>query len=562
MKHLFKTAAVLLFCGALLLSGCSGVNTTSMPMFTTDLVNIAVTNYMSFLTQNETAWYTDDEAKSAWCDYMLKHTNTDFTIYREGLDYLSTASEPREGLVLMDNMLQIQQLAREGTILPLDDYLADNANWQALPEEFRSAFKIDGKTYALPYSEDVVLNSGVQLRWEMAVNTVWLSQLGLEMPKTLDDLAMVGKAFAQNDMNGDGIPGNDYLLGQFYAMWNFHIMQAYGLYCDPYHIVSMGYDPELGSIVDPLYKNNAEPALTYLLQLYNDGAIDPDSSVYYNMERIDADIRNGKYGTVYIKNGGQLLQAGLGFAAENYERLTGKPYNPSNKEVLEWAAGVYELLPPLNTEYPVTYSGTQYGYVLTAATPRPKEVINRFVDLCYGFNSTSYLECNYGSDNSYVLESDGSCRVEGYVPSYGIAVGIPAQVAYPNLGGYYKNSLGDSFLPYSEKSGSGKEYGRVLAGLNQKITNYIDKYTSMNLMVEVPLYLRASGPIFEDSISTLVRRGSFEMMVSLSQGTYTVKELLEQYREDAVIYGLPDVLREANETLHLPNVQKFDVQTE
>lgn len=550
------TAAV--FALAFILTGCSsGTGSPFMPVSPTQQVSISVTNYLSFASENEYSYYYDRNAKDTWIDYMSLHNYTDFTIYNEQFTDSVTLveSDEREGLVLCNSPLEIKRLANQGKILPLDKYLADNPAWMALPEAFRNTFEIDGKIYAIPYSTGSVVESGLTLNGELAINTKWLEQLGLSMPKTLEEFENVGKQFAQNDMSGDGIVGNDYLLCFFNPLFNFHIFQAYGLYCGLPTSTTFGYDPELGCIADALFKDNAEPALAYMMRLYTEGVIDPASAAYYNFDSISKDAMAGKYGTIFMTNAAALLEAGMTYAAANYERITGKTYDPTDIEVLQWAADVFEPIPPLSTQYPLTYSDSPYGYVMTTQTAMPKEVINRFVDLCYGFNGTTYLECNFGTESAYTLKSDGTCIVPGYQPLHGIALGNTELSACPNLGGYYQNSLGENFIVTSGQ-GSGANYAEVLAGLENKITGYIGKYEAANLMVKVPAYYAPCGATYRESAKLFRRNVYGDLFRALLIESNSVGDALKTYREDAIFFGIADILKESNGMLGLPNKQK------
>ena len=541
---------------AFVLAGCSKTGSVNPPVSPSDQVSISITNYHSFVSQNEYSYYYDDNAENAWIDYMSLHNHTDFTMYNEQTEQAAelVANDEREGLVLLDSRFKIEELVRAEKLLPLDDYLAKNESWLSLPEDFRKTFEIDGKIYAIPYSPDNIVDSGLSLNMELAINTQWLAQLGLDMPKTLEEFENVGKQFAENDMNGDGTIGNDYLLGLFNPTMNAQILQAYGLYCDLSSGATYGYDPELGCIADALFKDNAEPALDYIKRLYAEGIIDPDSRSYYNFDQIQNDILAGKYGAVLLTNARALLEAGLTYASENYQRITGKPYDPTDKEVLQWAANVFEPIPPLSTQYPLTYSNSPYGYVMTAKTPMPNQVINRFVDLCYGMNGTTYLECNFG-EGAYTLNSDGTCVVDGYSPLYGISIGTPERNACPNLGGYYKNSLGENFVVTSGGTG-GADYTEILNGLKDKITGYIQKYEAMGLMVDVPNYYVPRGAAYEESAKVLRRDAFGKLYRGLMIGT-PLGDLLKTYREDALTFGIADVLQESNSLLGLPNNQKL-----
>ena len=83
----------------------------------------------------------------------------------------------------------------------------------------------------------------------------------------------------------------------------------------------------------------------------------------------------GRYGTTFMTSAAALLGAGPGYAAENYERITGKAFDPEDREAVRWAAGVFEPLPPLSAQHPLSHSNSPFGYAMTTETARPKEVI-------------------------------------------------------------------------------------------------------------------------------------------------------------------------------------------
>ncbi len=101
----------------------------------------------------------------------------------------------------------ISQYAESGIILPIEDYIneKDTPNIYKLYQE-RPAIKAasvapDGHIYTLPglkeFMPDYIENV-------MYINKVWLDKLGLDIPRTLDDLKVVLKAFKEGDPNGNG----------------------------------------------------------------------------------------------------------------------------------------------------------------------------------------------------------------------------------------------------------------------------------------------------------------------------------------------------------------------
>ncbi|MBO5364173.1 MAG: extracellular solute-binding protein [Clostridia bacterium] len=101
----------------------------------------------------------------------------------------------------------ISQFAANEIIIPIEDYIneKDTPNIYKLYQE-RPAIKAasvapDGHIYTLPGLKEDMAS---YLENIMYINKVWLDKLGLDIPKTLDDLKVVLKAFKEQDPNGNG----------------------------------------------------------------------------------------------------------------------------------------------------------------------------------------------------------------------------------------------------------------------------------------------------------------------------------------------------------------------
>ena len=85
-----------------------------------------------------------------------------------------------------------------GDVVCLDDYMQYAPNIAALFEEYpniklQATNAADGRIYAFPFFED--WDSTFGLRDCTLINRVWLDELGLEIPTTLDELLEVLRAF-------------------------------------------------------------------------------------------------------------------------------------------------------------------------------------------------------------------------------------------------------------------------------------------------------------------------------------------------------------------------------
>lgn len=168
------------------------------------------------------------------------------------------------------------RLGPEGSLLPLgplfDKYGPDiKAALAATPEFARLATAPDGNIYALPQWNDCYHCSYGSKLW---LNTAWLEKLGLEMPKTTDDLRNVLLAFKNDDPNGNGKADEIPLSGNVSDSIVPFLMN--GFINDPRF--SQQYSSTLaledGKVVLNAAKDAWRQGLTYISGLYADGLID------------------------------------------------------------------------------------------------------------------------------------------------------------------------------------------------------------------------------------------------------------------------------------------------
>jgi len=155
MKKLFKLVVSLSICGLLLLSGC-GTASTSLPSELEgqtsgypESITIIAPDFFEF-----TGAVNADQAEQEWLDEMSERYGVEFNIFRN-YGEASKSSSGSSGLYSV-NKSSVHYLP--DAYIPLDDYLADNPVWNALPEDFKSLFEVDGHIYAIPAS----VSEGVQ----------------------------------------------------------------------------------------------------------------------------------------------------------------------------------------------------------------------------------------------------------------------------------------------------------------------------------------------------------------------------------------------------------------
>ena len=106
-------------------------------------------------------------------------------------------------IVCYSSISDLEKLGRDGGLLPLNDLIDKYApNIKKLLEENKvfktTAYSADGKIYQIPKIQEAPVAEAYFIRQD------WLDKLGLEAPKTMDELYTVLKAFREKDPNGNG----------------------------------------------------------------------------------------------------------------------------------------------------------------------------------------------------------------------------------------------------------------------------------------------------------------------------------------------------------------------
>ncbi|WP_127506344.1 ABC transporter substrate-binding protein [Paenibacillus humicus] len=105
---------------------------------------------------------------------------------------------------------ELLKLAKDGTIIPLDDLVKQMPNLNAVLEkapQYKAMMTApDGHIYSLPWIEELgsgkeSIHSVNNIPW---INIAWLDKLGLQMPTTTEELKQVLIAFKTKDPNGNG----------------------------------------------------------------------------------------------------------------------------------------------------------------------------------------------------------------------------------------------------------------------------------------------------------------------------------------------------------------------
>ncbi len=255
----------------------------------------------------------------------------------------------------------------------------------------------DGNIYALPDINECYHCSMSQKMW---IYEPWLKEVGMEMPKTTEDLYQVLKAFKEQDPNKNGKP--DEIPSAFTPKsWRSSI--------EGFIMNSFVYTPMLSTSTKFLYVNEEgkidvsfnkdgwKDGLAYMNRLYKDGLIAPES---------------------FTQDGNQLIQLGenpdeviLGAAAGGHQGVFSQLMGESGR----WAE--YKAIPPLKGPSGVQYAAydplglTVGAFIITDKAKNP-EIAMRWADGLYEFEHT--LRSNYGRPGQEWAEAkDGELGING-----------------------------------------------------------------------------------------------------------------------------------------------------
>jgi putative aldouronate transport system substrate-binding protein len=178
---------------------------------------------------------------------------------------------------------QFSLLVQQGAFKPLKKFLTkENApNLMKTPQAVWDAITINGEIYGIPRPR-ALSGSAVVIRKD------WLDNLGLPIPKTMDDVYKTAVAFSKNDPDRNGKDDTVGLvatenLGNLEALWNaFDTGNNYRIMED-------------GSLLSSTVTDGRHNALEWLARLNKDGGLDKDFPLLKKTDVVEK-MSSGKAG--------------------------------------------------------------------------------------------------------------------------------------------------------------------------------------------------------------------------------------------------------------------------
>lgn len=308
-----------------------------------------------------------------------------------------------------DNMISKYGVG-EGAFLPLNDLIETKGNFiNKIFDEYPGSkgliTQLDGNIYSLPVVNECYHCTCPYKFW---MNQTWLDNLGLEQPKTLEELRAVLEAFRDQDANGNGDPTDEIpLAGDYQDGWytnvEIPIMSAFTFYnldLDTTTLTSVdafGMYLEDGTVVTPFAKDEFKKGVQYVADMVKDGLI-YEGSFTQDLAGLTQIAEDGRLGA---SSGGYILFANLG--GDVYQQY--RPVLP--------VAGPdgYQSVPSIPHD-----SVGGHGFVISADCENP-EAAFMIGDLMYSYAAT--MRGYYGRyGEEWTDAQDGEVGINGEPAKY------------------------------------------------------------------------------------------------------------------------------------------------
>ncbi|MFC5402723.1 extracellular solute-binding protein [Cohnella soli] len=196
-------------------------------------------------------------------------------------------------MMLVDGV-QLRNLVKAGMVEDLsglyDKYVSPDTK-KMLDEDGGYAIKsstVDGKLYGIP-----VTTQGYWSAMELWIRQDWLDNLGLQPPKTTDELIAVAKAFTEQD------PDKNNKKDTFGLALSKELMNPFIGYFNSFHAYPGAWVTDAGGkAVYGSIQPEMKAPLEKLAELYKQGIIDPEFGVK-DVEKMKESIASGKVGMAF-----------------------------------------------------------------------------------------------------------------------------------------------------------------------------------------------------------------------------------------------------------------------
>ncbi len=329
-----------------------------------------------------------------------------------------------------DSNVGVDTYSSNGVLIPLNDLIEEYApNIKALFEKYPALEAMctssDGNIYALAgwwgdindYVPDYLY-----------IRQDWLNNLGLEMPKTVDELYDVLVAFKEQDANGNGNPNDEIPMATKNGIKQlYYLMTGFG-----YDTNSLWYTDDSGKVHYAAVEDQYKEMLAFLNKCYSEGLISDDLDGTLLTQNITED----KVGIVCHDPADNMA------SSDDLARTSNSDCD-------------YEFMPVIQADENGTARMTKRGltwhyYGVTSACENPEAAV-QWIDYVYA-SQDGLMLYNYGIEGmSYEYDESGEIRFtdlitnnETYTSAFSALRSIGA---WPT---YFINDSGEAFMKIFE----------------------------------------------------------------------------------------------------------------
>lgn len=304
IKRASTSAVAAIISAALLLAGCSGgdsnasnlakFNETGLPIVDKPIKLTIAGTYDERTGTNYNELETIkaiNEGTNVEVQWNLT-PGTDWTTKRN----LIIASGDLPDVLLGLSSSQVVTGGADGMFVPLEDMIAKYApnltNFLNKYPEVRQAITApDGHIYSLPMANmSEYKHADGNTLW---INKEWLKKVGMEMPKTTEELTKALEAFKAQDMDGDGDPNNEIPLTGVFGDGQYGLGNLFG----SFNTLDRTFIVQDDKVVFVRTTEEFKNAVKYMHSLYKKGLIDPDTMTQ-NSTQLIAKISSGSKASV------------------------------------------------------------------------------------------------------------------------------------------------------------------------------------------------------------------------------------------------------------------------
>lgn len=290
-KKLVMTSVSIMTAVSLVMAGCSGNNATQNSgsqgnaakdsdtsqltgqQIVKDPLELTIHMHYSdkFIYDDNWPIFKEAEAKT---NIKLKGTASQASTNSKELFNTMMASGKVSDLVHHQIKEQYDTLGIEGAFLELDDLIEKHApNIKKFLSEHPDSAKYmkayNGKTYFINFTPDGPAAKGWFVRQD------WLDKLGLQQPKTVDELYTLLKAFKEKDPNGNGVNDEIPYFSRSKLDGIYDLLIQWGVRGGA-DAAKRGFYADNGTVKYGMYEPGYKTAIENIAQWYKEGLIDKE----------------------------------------------------------------------------------------------------------------------------------------------------------------------------------------------------------------------------------------------------------------------------------------------